>query len=69
MLSTRKAEAPPKGRDKPPPLCIVPAMDGLDSEALAIVEEGLALPPGPARDDFVRTRTADNAPLRARGGQ
>ena len=46
--------------------CIVKAMDGLDSEALVIVEEGLAFPAGPARDDFVRKRTRGNAPLRAR---
>ncbi|HTU11873.1 MAG TPA: serine/threonine-protein kinase [Allosphingosinicella sp.] len=47
-------------------MCILPAMDGLDSEALAIVEEGLAFPTGAARDAFVRRRTEGNAPLRAR---
>jgi serine/threonine-protein kinase len=41
-------------------------MGGLDSEALTIVEEGLALPAGPARDDFVRTRTGGNEALRLR---
>lgn len=41
-------------------------MDGLDSEALAIVEESLALPDGEARDAFLRTRTAGNAPLLTR---
>jgi serine/threonine-protein kinase len=41
-------------------------MDGLDGEALTIVEEGLALPAGTARDDFIQVRTRDNAPLRAR---
>jgi len=41
-------------------------MQGLDGEALTIVEEGLALPEGAARDAFVRARTEGNAPLRAR---
>jgi serine/threonine-protein kinase len=43
------------------------AMDGgIEGEALGIVEAGLALPAGAARDAFVRERTGGNAPLRAR---
>jgi serine/threonine-protein kinase len=41
-------------------------MEGLDGEALTIVEAGLALPAGAARDAFVRARTEGNAPLRTR---
>jgi serine/threonine-protein kinase len=41
-------------------------MEGLDTEALTIVEEGLELPPGAARDAFVRRRTEGNAALRSR---
>jgi serine/threonine protein kinase len=41
-------------------------MDGLDTEALTIVEACLALPEGERRADFVRTRTEGNAPLRGR---
>ena len=41
-------------------------MDGLDTEALTIVDACLALPEGERRDDFVRARTEGNAPLRGR---
>lgn len=41
-------------------------MDGLDREALTIVEEGLALPAGETRDAFVHRRTEGNEPLRQR---
>jgi serine/threonine-protein kinase len=41
-------------------------MEGLEGEALAIVEEGLALPAGAARDSFVRDRTLGNESLRLR---
>ena len=41
-------------------------MQGLDGEALTIVEAGLALPAGAARDEFVRASTEGNAPLRTR---
>ena len=43
-----------------------PAMRGLDNEALILVEQCLALPEGGARDDFLRSRTEGNDPLRER---